>query len=71
MLGIDDEIDLECAATDGDLSKVTSLLQQCIQPSPRGFAEWAPLLAAAKAGHQAIVRSLLAHGASGVSCNDS
>lgn len=64
MLALDDEIVLECAAADGDLSKVTSLLQQGIQPSPRGFAEWTPLLAAAKAGHQEIVRSLLVHGAS-------
>lgn len=64
MSAIDDEIVLECAATDGDLSKVTSLLQQGIQPSPRGFAEWTPLLAAAKAGHQEIVRSLVGHGAS-------
>ena len=57
MLAMDNETVLECAATDGDLSKVTSLLQQGIQPSPRGFAEWTPLLAAAKAGHQEIVRS--------------
>jgi len=64
MLALDDEIVLECAATDGDLSKVTSLLQQGIQPSPPGFADWTPLLAAAKAGHQEIVRSLLVLGAS-------
>lgn len=46
MLAIDDEIVLTCAATNGDLGKITSLLQQGTQPSPKGFAEWTPLLAA-------------------------
>ena len=64
MLALDDEIVLEHAATDGDLSKVTSLLQQGTQPSPRGFTNWTSLLAAAKAGHQEIVRSLLVYGSS-------
>ncbi|MCJ1472351.1 hypothetical protein MMC13_000998 [Lambiella insularis] len=51
MLAIDDEIVLACAATDGDQSQVTSLLQHGIQSSPLVFAKRTPLLAAAKAGH--------------------
>src|SRR5438128_747211 len=55
--------DLFMAAGKNDLAKVEALLKRGADPNARNFLSFTPLIFTAMCGHEAIAKTLLAHGA--------